>query len=72
MWLQYDSPAPPATKPGDLSEAPHLPTTALDCVIITQTLMLIYDMLAAITCPTPDPEGRRRRAGHHGPPQPDP
>lgn len=46
--LHYDDPSPPATIVGDLTDAPHLPSNFYDCVIITQTLMLIYDVRAAV------------------------
>lgn len=46
--LHYDDPSPPATLTGDLTNAPHLPSNHYDCVIITQTLMLIYDVPAAL------------------------
>ena len=46
--LHYDDPSPPATLTGDLTDAPHLPSDHFDCVIITQTLMLIYDLPAAV------------------------
>jgi len=46
--LHYDDPSPPATLTGDLTDAPHLPSGHFDCVIITQTLMLIYDLPAAV------------------------
>jgi hypothetical protein len=46
--LHYDNPKPPATVVGDLTNAPHLPSNHYDCVIITQTLMLIYDVKAAV------------------------
>jgi len=39
---------PLATMVGDLANAPHLPSNAFDCVIITQTLQLIFDVPAAI------------------------
>jgi glycosyltransferase involved in cell wall biosynthesis/SAM-dependent methyltransferase len=39
---------PRATFVGDLADAPHLPSDAFDCVILTQTLHLIYDVKAAI------------------------
>jgi SAM-dependent methyltransferase len=36
---------------GDLSNAPQLPDAAFDCVVLTQTLHLIYDFKGAIaTC----------------------
>ena len=46
--LHYDDPSPPATLTGDLTNAPHLPSGSYDCIIITQTLMLIYDLPAAV------------------------
>lgn len=46
--LHYDNPEPPATMTGDLTDAPHIPSNTFDCVIITQTLMLIYDLPAAV------------------------
>src|SRR5690606_30554914 len=40
-----------ATYIGDLSDAPHLPDDTFDCIILTQTLHLIYDYKSAIaTC----------------------
>lgn len=39
---------PRATSVGDLQDAPHLPSDAFDCVILTQTLQLIYDLKGAI------------------------
>jgi SAM-dependent methyltransferase len=39
---------PQATFVGDLTRAEHLPSDAFDCVILTQTLHLIYDMRAAL------------------------
>ena len=42
---------PQATFVGDLSDAPHLPDNAFDCLILTQTLHLIYDFKGALrTC----------------------
>tara|TARA_R110000787_G_scaffold144216_2_gene257913 strand:- start:18 stop:830 length:813 start_codon:yes stop_codon:yes gene_type:complete len=46
--LHYNDPRPPATMTGDLTDAPHLPSNHYDCIIITQTLMLIYDVPAAV------------------------
>lgn len=47
--LQYrDGEHPRATFTGDLADAPHLPSDAFDCVILTQTLQLIYDLRAAV------------------------
>jgi glycosyltransferase involved in cell wall biosynthesis len=39
---------PQATFVGDLTCADHLPSDAFDCVILTQTLHLIYDVRAAL------------------------
>jgi SAM-dependent methyltransferase len=39
---------PRATFVGDLTDAPQLPSEAFDCVILTQTLQLIYDLRAAV------------------------
>ena len=39
---------PQATLCADLQNAPHLPSNAFDCVILTQTLQLIYDLRGAI------------------------
>jgi SAM-dependent methyltransferase len=39
---------PRATFVGDLTNAPQLPSEAFDCVILTQTLQLIYDLRAAV------------------------
>jgi SAM-dependent methyltransferase len=39
---------PRATFVGDLTTADHIPSAAFDCVIVTQTLQLIYDVAAAI------------------------
>jgi SAM-dependent methyltransferase len=47
--LQYhEGEHPRATFVGDLSDAPHLPSDAFDCVILTQTLQLIYDLRGAV------------------------
>jgi SAM-dependent methyltransferase len=40
---------PGVTLVGDLTSADHLPSDAFDCVILTQTLQLIYDVRAALT-----------------------
>src|SRR5579884_929987 len=40
---------PKATIVGDLATANHVPTATFDCIILTQTLQLIYDLRAAIT-----------------------
>jgi glycosyltransferase involved in cell wall biosynthesis/SAM-dependent methyltransferase len=39
---------PQATFVGDLTTASHIPSAAFDCVILTQTLHLIYDPRAAL------------------------
>lgn len=39
---------PEATFVGDLTIADHIPSDLFDCIILTQTLHLIYDMKAAI------------------------
>jgi SAM-dependent methyltransferase len=42
---------PKATIIGDLSDAPQIPDNSFDCIILTQTLHLIYNFEAAIaTC----------------------
>lgn len=47
--LQYEEGEHPrATFTGDLTGAPHLPSNTFDCVILTQTLQLIYDVRAAL------------------------
>ena len=49
--LHIDDSNKQATFIGDLSNAPHLPSNTFDCIILTQTLNLIYDYKAAIeTC----------------------
>ena len=39
---------PQATFVGDLTSAEHIPSDIFDCIILTQTLHLIYDMKAAM------------------------
>ena len=39
---------PRATLIGDLTYAPHIPDDSFDCIILTQTLQLIFDVPAAI------------------------
>jgi SAM-dependent methyltransferase len=39
---------PHATIVGDLTSADHIPSDAFDCIIITQTIHLIYDFRAAL------------------------
>lgn len=46
--FHVDESNPKATFTGDLSDAPQLPSDSFDCLIITQTLHLIYDYNATI------------------------
>jgi SAM-dependent methyltransferase len=46
--LHVSADNPCATLVGDLSQAGTLPADAFDCLVLTQTLHLIYDMRAAI------------------------
>ena len=39
---------PQATIVGDLTDAPHIPSDAFDCAIVTQTLQFVYDVRAAL------------------------
>ena len=39
---------PQATVVADLTSADHIPSNAYDCIILTQTLQLIYDLRAAL------------------------
>jgi len=49
--LHVDEKNPAATFIGDISNAPHIPSNTFDCIILTQTLHLIYDFKAALrTC----------------------
>jgi glycosyltransferase involved in cell wall biosynthesis/SAM-dependent methyltransferase len=49
--LHVDASNPQATWVGDLSDAPHIPDNTFDCLVLTQTLHLIYDFKAALrTC----------------------
>ncbi|WP_372756557.1 glycosyltransferase [Mariniflexile sp.] len=49
--LHVDDTNKEATYIGDLSDVPHLPSNTFDCIILTQTLHLIYDYKSAIeTC----------------------
>lgn len=49
--LHVDEKNPAATYVGDLSDAPHVPDNKFDCVVLTQTLHLIYNYKEAIqTC----------------------
>lgn len=49
--LHIDATNAKATFIGDLSNAPQLPDNAFDCIVLTQTLHLIYDFKGALsTC----------------------
>ena len=49
--LHVDDKNPDATYIGDLSDAPHVPDNKFDCIVLTQTLHLIYNYNKAIeTC----------------------
>ena len=49
--LHIDDSNEQATFVGDLSNAPHIPANTFDCIVLTQTLHLIYEYKAAIeTC----------------------
>jgi glycosyltransferase involved in cell wall biosynthesis len=47
--LHIDESNPKATFIGDLSNAPQLPDSTFDCIVLTQTLHLIYDFKGALT-----------------------
>jgi SAM-dependent methyltransferase len=46
--LHVDDSAPDATLVGDLADGSFLPDGAFDCIVLTQTLHLIYDFPAAL------------------------
>ncbi|MGH2645705.1 MAG: methyltransferase domain-containing protein, partial [Chitinophagaceae bacterium] len=46
--LYIDDSNPQATIIGDLSTADHIPSNQFECIVLTQTLHLIYDFRAAI------------------------
>ncbi len=49
--LHVYSDNPRATFVGDISDAPHIPSNLFDCIILTQTLHLIYNFKSALqTC----------------------
>ena len=49
--LHVDDSNPQATWIGDISHAPHIPDNTFDCIILTQTLHLIYHFREALhTC----------------------
>ena len=47
--LHVTSDNPEATIVGDLANAPQIPDNTFDCFILTQTLLCIYDLRAAMT-----------------------
>ncbi len=46
--LNIDAGHPETTIVGDLASADHVPSDSFDCLVITQTLHLIYDLHAAV------------------------
>jgi glycosyltransferase involved in cell wall biosynthesis/SAM-dependent methyltransferase len=46
IHLQRDNPE--ATIVGDLADAPHIPDDFFDCIVITETLQMVYDIRAAV------------------------
>lgn len=46
--LHVDPEAPEATIVADLAKADHIPADAFDCIILTQTLQLIFDVRTAV------------------------
>ena len=46
--LHVRADAPRATFVGDLADAPQIPDDSFDCIILTQTLHLIFDMQSAL------------------------
>lgn len=40
--------SPRATIVGDLADAPHIPSDAFDCAIVTQTLQFVWDVRVAL------------------------
>jgi len=46
--LHYTEGNDEATIVGDLTSMPHIPNNSFDCIILTETLQLIYDVPAAI------------------------
>ncbi|GAB3530113.1 hypothetical protein GCM10027443_10310 [Pontibacter brevis] len=49
--LHVNDTNPEATIIGDISDAPHIPDNTFDCIVLTQTLHLIYDFKGALqTC----------------------
>jgi glycosyltransferase involved in cell wall biosynthesis len=49
--LHVDESNPRATFIADISHAPHIPDNTFDCLLLTQTLHLVYDFMGALkTC----------------------
>jgi SAM-dependent methyltransferase len=46
--LHYIAGNPEATMVGDLTRADHIPSDGFDCIILTQTLQMIFDVRAAL------------------------
>jgi SAM-dependent methyltransferase len=46
--LHVDADNPDATIVADLAAADHLPAASFDCIILTQTLQLVFDVAAAV------------------------
>jgi SAM-dependent methyltransferase len=46
--LHVSGTAPEATIVADLTDAPHVESDAFDCIILTQTLQLVFDVRAAL------------------------
>ncbi len=46
--MHYVEANPDATIVADLTRADHIPSNTFDCIILTQTLQMIYDMKAAL------------------------
>jgi hypothetical protein len=46
--LHVESGNPGATIVADLADAPHIPSDTFDCIIVTQTLHLVYDVAGAV------------------------
>ncbi len=46
--LHVDAGSPEATVVADLADAGHVPTDSFDCIVLTQTLHLVFDFAAAV------------------------
>ena len=46
--LNVDASIPGTTVVADLADAAHLPSESYDCLVVTQTLQLVYDLPAAV------------------------